>query len=103
MGVQVGFHGGSSRFASRQAWLWPLNHSGPAAALDGRQRFCTSESMRPVRLLEINISAVAYGAMWGYGVGLGHSISPSAAEFGHAGVSPDPGPPAGAGAFTCLF
>jgi hypothetical protein len=68
MGVQVGFHGGSSRFRGRPAWLWSLSDSGPAAALDGRQHFCTSEGMRPVRLLEINIGTVAYRAMWGYGV-----------------------------------
>ena len=61
MGVQVGS-------AGRQAWFWPLSDSGPAAALGGRQRFCTSESIRPVGLLEINIGTVAYRAMWGYGV-----------------------------------
>ncbi len=54
--------------AGRQAWFWPLSDSGPAAAPGGRQRFCTSESIRPVRLLEINIDTVAYRAMWGYGV-----------------------------------
>jgi hypothetical protein len=62
MGVRVGF-------AGRQTWFWPLSDSGPAATLGGRQRFCTSESIRPVRLLEINIGTVAYRAMWGYGVG----------------------------------
>jgi hypothetical protein len=69
--------GGSSRFsrgfesgsAGRPAWFWPLSDSGPAAALHGRQPFCTSQGIRPVRLLEINIGAVAYRAMWGYGVG----------------------------------
>jgi hypothetical protein len=61
MGVRVGS-------AGRQAWFWPLRDFGPAAALNGRQRFCTSEGIRPVRLLEINISAVVYRAMWGYGV-----------------------------------
>ena len=62
MGVEVGF-------AGRQAWFWPLSHSGPAALLRGRKRFCTSEAIRAVRLLEINIGAVAHRAMWGYGVG----------------------------------
>ena len=61
MGVRVGS-------AGRQAWFGPLSDSGPATALDGRQRFCTSEGIRPVRLLEINIGTVAYRAMWGYGV-----------------------------------
>ena len=61
MGVRVGS-------AGRHAWFWPLSDCGPAAALDGRQRFCTSEGIRPVRLLEINIGAIAYRAMWGYGV-----------------------------------
>src|SRR5713226_983497 len=70
MGVRVGS-------AGRQAWFWPLSDSGPAAALDGRQRFCTSESMRLVRLLEINISAVAYRAMWGYGVDPPSAWNPS--------------------------
>jgi hypothetical protein len=68
MGVQVGFMGVRVGSAGRQAWFWPLSDFGPAAALDGRQRFCTSEGIRPVRLLEINISTVAYRAMWGYGV-----------------------------------
>jgi hypothetical protein len=68
MGVQVGFIGGSTRFASRQAWLWPLNHSGPAVALGGKQRFCTSERIRPIRLMEIDFGAAAPRAMWGYGV-----------------------------------
>jgi hypothetical protein len=69
MGVQAGFHGGSSRFrAGRQAWLWPLSHPGSAVALEGRQRFCTSEGIRPVRLLQIDFGAVAHRAMWGYGV-----------------------------------
>src|ERR1035441_687643 len=68
MGVQVGFMGVRVGSAGRQAWFWPLSDSGPAAALNGRQRFCTSDGIRPVRLLEINIGAVAYRAMWGYGV-----------------------------------
>jgi len=68
MGVQVGFHGVRVGSAGRQAWFWPLSDSGPAAPLGGRQRSCTSEGIWPVRLLEINISAVAHRAMWGYGV-----------------------------------
>src|SRR6266581_8568560 len=68
MGVQVGFMGVGVGSAGRQAWLWPLNQSGPAAVLGGRQRFCTSEDIRPVRLLQINFGAVAHRAMWGYGV-----------------------------------
>src|ERR1039458_4757865 len=76
MGVQVGFHGGSTWFAGHQAWLWPLNHSGPAVALGGRQRFCTSERIRAVRLLEIDFGAVAHRAMWGYGVGPPADINP---------------------------
>jgi hypothetical protein len=69
MGVEVGS-------AGCQAWFWPLGHSGPAAALGGRQRFCTSEGVRPVRLREINIGAVAHRAMWGYGVGPPADINP---------------------------
>jgi hypothetical protein len=48
--------------------------SGPRVTPDqqlplaGSQRFCTSEGIRPVRLLEIDIGTVAYRAMWGYGV-----------------------------------
>jgi len=61
IGVRVGSDG-------RQAWLWLLHHSGPAAALGGRQRFCTSERIRSVPLLEIDFGAIAHGAMWGYGV-----------------------------------
>ena len=61
MGVEVGS-------AGCQAWFWPLSHSGPAVALGGRQRFCTSEGIRSVRLPEINIGAIAHRAMWGYGV-----------------------------------
>jgi hypothetical protein len=67
MGVQVGFMGVGVGSAGRQAWLWPLNQSGPAAALGGRQRFCTSEDIRAVRLLQIDFGAVAHRAMWGYG------------------------------------
>jgi hypothetical protein len=76
MGVQVGFMGVRAGSAGRPAWSWPLSDSGPAAALDGRQRFCTSESIRPVRLLEINIGAIAYRAMWGYGVGPPTDLNP---------------------------
>jgi hypothetical protein len=46
----------------------PRGDSGPGTALDGRQRFRTSECIRPVRLLEIDVGAVAHRAMWGYGV-----------------------------------
>ena len=69
MGVQVVFMGVRVGSAGRPAWFWPLSDSGPAAALDSRQRFCMSEGIGPVRLLEINIGAVANGATWGYGVG----------------------------------
>jgi hypothetical protein len=62
MGVRVGSAGRQARFS-------PLSHSGPASDLDGRRCFCTSEGIRPVRLLEINIGAVADRAIWGYGLG----------------------------------
>jgi GNAT superfamily N-acetyltransferase len=52
----------------RPAWLWPPSDSGPAAALDGRQRFCTSEGVHPVRPPQIKVGAIAHRAMWGYGV-----------------------------------
>jgi hypothetical protein len=55
----------------------PSNHSGPSVALGGRQRFCTSASKRPVHLLELNIGAVAYRAMWGMGVGPPSAWNPS--------------------------
>jgi hypothetical protein len=69
MGGQVGFHGGSSRFrwpsslALAPEWLLASGCPRSQAA------FCTSEAIRPVRLLEINIGTVAYRAIWGYGVG----------------------------------
>jgi hypothetical protein len=65
MGVQVVFMRVRVGSAGCQAWFWPLSDSGPAAALGGRQRFCTSAGIQPVRLLEINIGAVAHRAMWG--------------------------------------
>jgi hypothetical protein len=37
----------------------PLNQSGPTAVLGGRQHFCTSEDIRPVRLQQINFGAAA--------------------------------------------
>src|ERR1039457_6088299 len=69
MGVRVGS-------AGHPAWLWPLSDFGPAATLGGRQRFCTSEGIRPVRLLEIHFSAVAHRAMWGYGVDPPSDLNP---------------------------
>ena len=82
MGVQVAFMGVRVGSAGRPAWLWPLSDSGPAAALDGSQRFCTSEGIRPVRLLEINIGTVAYRAMWGYGVYPARDLNPHAVTRG---------------------
>jgi hypothetical protein len=76
MGVQVSFMGVGVGSAGRQAWLWPLNQSGPAVVLGCRQRFCTSEDIRPVRLLQINFGAVAHRAMWGYGVDPPADINP---------------------------
>jgi hypothetical protein len=68
-GFKSVFTGVRAGSAGRPAWLWPLSDSGTSGCLGGRQRFCTSEGIRPVRLPEINIGAVAYRAMWGYGVG----------------------------------
>jgi hypothetical protein len=73
----------------RQAWFRPLSDSGPAAALDGRQRFCTSERIRPIRLLKINIGPVAHRAMWGYGVDPPADINP------HLGLVPRVSPRSG--------
>jgi hypothetical protein len=68
MGVQVGFHGGSSWFRWPSSLVLAPEGLQTSSCLDGRQRFCTSEGIQPVRLLEINIGTVAYRAMWGYGV-----------------------------------
>jgi hypothetical protein len=62
MGVRVGSAGCQARF-------WELSDFQPAADLGSVQPFCMSEAIQPVRLLEIDFSAVAHRAMWGYGVG----------------------------------
>jgi hypothetical protein len=62
MGVRVGSAGCQTRF-------WELSDFQPAADLGSVQPFCMSEAIQPVRLLEIDFSAVAHRAMWGYGVG----------------------------------
>ena len=50
-----------------QAWFWPMSHSGPAAALGGRQCFSTSDGIWFVRLLEIGFGAMARRPMWDMG------------------------------------
>ena len=57
--------------------LMRRRRGGSRLALGGRQRFCTSEGIRPVRLPEINFGAVAHRAMWGYGVGPPSAWNPS--------------------------
>jgi hypothetical protein len=69
MGVQVGFHGGSSRFRWPSSLILAPERLRTSSCPRRRAAFphVREHTARP--LPEVNIGAVAYRAMWGYGVG----------------------------------
>ena len=80
MGVQVGFLVGRVGSAGRPAWFWRLSDIRTSNYPGRQAAFPHVRETYGVRLREINIGVIAYGAMWGYGVGPPSLWNPSIGE-----------------------